>query len=134
MKGSERGDAVCWICGRAGHQTYRFCSVKRAFVCLHCERDRCREYSGSMLPNGTHCKASYAKESERDRKLNRVFIAPAERVRAARERYKKFDSERLYGEYCELLARYDESSDNLHRAALRIELIAMQKEIKKMPQ
>lgn len=127
---AERGDAVCWICGQAGHHTYRYCSEKKAFVCLHCELYRCPNYSAATLPNGTHCRVSYARESEKDRRINRVFIAPIERVNAARERYKGFTAERLYEEYCVLLEKYDKSSDNLHRAALRIELAAMQAEMK----
>lgn len=127
---AERGDAVCWICGQAGHHTYRYCSIKRAFVCLRCEHDRCKEYSSAMLPNGTHCRALYAREDEKARRVNRVFIAPIERVKVARERYKGFTAERLYEEYCVLLEKYDKSSDNLYRATVRIELAAMQQEMK----
>ena len=124
------GTAVCWLCGTAGHETYRFCSIMRAFVCLSCETQKCSEYSAAMLPNGTHCRAIYMKEDERSRKLNRPFIAPLSDVNKARERYTRFNTERLYEDYCELLKKYDDSNDGHRRAELRIQLAAMQAEIK----
>ncbi len=125
------GDAVCWICDEAGHETYRFCSIMKRFVCLRCEQTRCTEYSRELLPNGTHCRAQYMKEDERSRRLNRPFIAPLSEVNKARERYRAFTTERLYEDYCHLLKKYDESSDGLYRAGLRIQLAAMQAELKK---
>ena len=129
MRDKNVGEAVCGICGTGGHKEYWFCSIKGMFICMNCEQI-CKNYSVNILPNGTHCRASYARESEKFRKINRIFIAPPSIVADSRERYKGYDREQLYNEYCDLLERHDTSNDNLHRATLRIELAAMQQELK----
>lgn len=66
--------ATCWRCGTHEAETWRFCSIKKEFVCLNCERS-CPSHSRAMLPDGTHCRSIYFKNSVAARLMERRFLA-----------------------------------------------------------
>ena len=110
----------CWKCGTEESETWRFCSSKREFVCMTCER-ACDNYSRKPLPNGSNCRLTYMQPA------SRLFmnLTNSKDVAAAKEKYEALTVEQLRERYKSLHKTHSESSDSLTRAKLRVELAAI---------
>lgn len=111
---------ACWKCGDTEAETYRYCSHKKAFVCLNCERS-CSQYSRKMLPNGTNCRLTYTYPSG---KLF-SFVTSSDDVETARKKYIQFDNATLKLRYNNMLRAHNTSNNAETRAKLRVELAAI---------
>lgn len=111
---------ACWRCGDITAETYRYCSYKKAFVCLNCEHS-CSQYSRKMLPNGTNCRLTYTYPVG---KLY-TFAANSEDVKAAKEKYIQINSAALKASFENMRRAHDGSDNAVTRAKLRVELAAI---------
>lgn len=118
-------EAVCWRCGTREAESWRFCSVKREYVCINCERS-CPSYSRQMLSSGIHCLSLYAKENAAQKVLSRRFIASPAAVAEAREYWKRRKVETLPDILQKAVEKYDASDDAEYRADVRAHITAMQ--------
>lgn len=111
-----------------GKNYFTYCSVKKQFVCLHCERF-CKNYSAEILPNGTHCFIRYRNEEYKYKLLASRILAPEYDVSAA---VPKHEAEKWTGILFEkfrtqaVLYQNIDPDDAEQRARVRIELAAMQ--------
>ena len=111
---------ACWKCGDTDAETYRYCSYKKAFVCINCEHS-CSQYSGKMLPNGTNCRLTYTYPAG---KLY-TFVANSEDVKVAKEKYITIDSSVLKASFENKRRAHSNCDDAATRAKLRVELAAI---------
>lgn len=51
--------ATCCKCGTTTAEKWRFCSARKEYVCIDCERV-CENYSRKLLPNGCNCHLTYS--------------------------------------------------------------------------
>ena len=116
--------ATCWICGTTTAETWRFCSVKREFVCINCERS-CPDHTAQMLPSGINCVKLHARLDRRAQALNRVFIAGADAVARERARLEKMSDGDLWASFGDMINRYDLETDDRRRADKRAVLAAL---------
>lgn len=116
--------AQCWQCGTETAETWRFCSVKGAFVCINCERS-CPDHTAQMLPSGINCMKLHARLDRRSQALNRVFVASPAEIEKAKKRYEKNSDKDLWANYGDLLNRYDLETDDRARADKRTSLAAI---------
>ncbi len=122
--------AVCWNCGTTEAETYRFCSVRKEFVCLNCERS-CPSYSRVMLPNGTHCMEAYKREvGFAERQLDRRFLSLKADVDKAKEYWEERNPEDAYSLLAKAIAKYDDSVDPKYRSNACAHITALQLIIK----
>lgn len=122
-------EAVCWRCGTREAEGWRFCSVKREYVCINCERS-CPSHSRQMLSSGIHCLSLYAKESAAQKVLSRRFIASPDAVAEAREYWQRRKVETLPDILQKAIEKYDASDDAEYRADVRAHITAMQELIR----
>lgn len=123
------GGDVCWRCGTSEADTWRFCPIKKEFVCLNCERS-CPSYSRAMLPNGTNCWALYAKDATARKILNRRFPANSGAVAEARKYWQRRRPETLSEILAKAVEKHDASDDAEYRANVRAHISALQELIK----
>lgn len=121
--------AVCWRCGTREAETWRFCSVKKEYVCFNCERT-CPSYSRTILSSGTHCMAIYSKENAAQAVLARRFMASPDAIAEARKYWEKRKIETLPDILQKAIDKYDASDDLQYRADVRAHIAAMQELIR----
>ena len=111
--------AVCYVCGATDEErdTWRFCSVKRKFICKRCE-EYCENYSKSLLPNGQHCKKSYFP-------IGSYLVSP-EVIKENRAKYDRMDTLDLIAAIDEMRRRYLKCEDTEIRRSYQIRLAAAQ--------
>ena len=111
---------ACWRCGTTEAETYRYCTSRKRFVCLQCERI-CENHSRKLLPNGTNCKLTY---NYPIRQLY-GYLANSEEVRTAKEKYIKNSNVVLKSKFAELHKAHNSCDDTNTRVKLRVELAAI---------
>ena len=112
--------AKCYVCGTEDADTWRFCSPKKAFVCISCER-ACSNYSSKLLPNGCNCRITYMQPAGM---LFKHFANTAE-VASAKGKYESMTLETLRERYKALHNTHIECEEPETRAKLRVELAAI---------
>ncbi len=120
----------CERCGGVveGKNYFTYCSYKKCFIHVQCEQV-CENYSAEMLPNGTHCKKSYAEELYEYRILSYRILAPECEVQGAIAKYENMKYQELYEKFREGVKQYNliPRDEKERRLARRIELAAMQR-------
>lgn len=109
----------CAICGTTEADTYRFCSARREFVCITCER-ACEHFSNKLLANGTNCKLTLPPKN------SYKFLTLEADVNNARERYIGKTADELRAGFKLLEERYKKSHDATVRATIRARLAAIE--------
>ena len=112
--------AKCWICGTEEADTWRYCSAKKQFVCITCER-ACANFSQKLLPNGCNCRLASLQPSNR---LFKYLANPSE-VDAAKTKYESYSLDNLRRRYRDLNEAHKNCDDSEIRAKLRVELTAI---------
>ena len=123
------GQAVCYKCGTNESATCRFCSHKKEYVCINCERS-CPSHSKELLPNGTNCRMTYLRDENSKKALSRRFPANSEAIAEAREYWSRRKIETLPQILAEAIRKHDESSDAEYKANIRAHITAIQEIIK----
>lgn len=121
----ELKDAVCQKCGEAWDERHKLeVTACGKVLCKACEAE-CENWRKFMLPNGTHCMATFEAEYFRYRLLDMQIPAPPAAVKKARKKYESI----LSGELFEMLAgksrEYKTIRESETAANARIELEAM---------
>lgn len=123
----------CAACGclPEGKNCFTYCSYRRVFICLQCER-ACENYSAEMLRNGTHCKKKFFEEETKYRLLSYRILAPEYDVQGAISKYEKMNSVELYEKFRQEICLYNNipKDETDRRAQYRVELAAMQQVLK----
>ena len=111
--------AKCYVCGatEADRDTWRFCSVKRKFICKQCE-EQCNNYSKNLLPNGQHCKRGYFSISS--------YLVSPEVINDNRAKYDRMDTLTLISCIDEMRRRYVRCKETDVRRSYQIRLAAAQ--------
>lgn len=112
---------TCYRCGNTEADTYRYCSHRKAFVCVHCE-SACPNYSSKLLPNGTNCRLKYMSP------MNKMFqyLCNSQEVKEAKVKYRVLPVNLLKERYKEFYQKHNGSGDSGYRSLLRVELAAIQ--------
>ena len=110
--------ARCFNCGTTEAETWRFCSSRKEFVCLACEKI-CANYSRQVLPNGCNCHLTYIPEDYYK------YLCSMDKFKEYREKYKEFNILQLRGRFKSLKESFLASSDTAARANMRAELAAL---------
>lgn len=122
----------CAICGTTEADTYRFCSGRKAFVCLRCEQ-ACQHYSRKLLSNGTNCRCTLACPPQSRYR----YLTMSDEVEKAKEKYKDKTKEELENGFKLLEERYKKTDEPSVRTTIRTRLAAIEellKERKRCPQ
>ena len=117
----------CAICGTTEADTYRFCSPRKAFVCLMHEK-MCEHYSEKLLSNGTHCKCKLASPPRRKYR----FLALTEDVDKARAKYMDKTYEELKIGFGLLEERYRQVDNPEVRTTIIARLAAIEELLEEM--
>lgn len=110
--------AVCWNCGTVTSDTWRFCSVRKEYVCINCER-ACEHYSRKLLPNGSNCRMTYSPKNYYKK------LCETEEFHTNYERYKSHSTEQLKARFHILKERYKNDEFPKQRGTIRAELAAL---------
>lgn len=116
--------AKCFRCGTETAVAWRFCSKRREFVCITCEK-ACPEYSGKLLPNGTNCKLTYIPDD-----FYRYLHNTKEYEKFV-EKYAGFNLEQLRGRFLSVKESYKRSDNGSTKHLMRAELTALKDLIEK---
>ncbi len=111
---------ACLICGTTTADTYRYCSTRRGFVCINCERG-CNHFSRKLLPNGCNCKLTYMYPFRK----YVSFLANSEEIEAAKAKYLNMTNQVLESRYKALHDTHNKSDSSENRTKLRVELAAI---------
>lgn len=111
---------ACFRCGTTIAETYRFCSSRRAFVCINCER-MCEHYSRKLLPNGCNCQLTYMHPF----KKYVSFLANPSEIESAKEKYAEYSLSMLEAKYNSLYEIHNKTDNPETRSKLRVELAAL---------
>ena len=111
---------ACFRCGTTTAETYRYCSSRKAFVCINCERG-CEHYTRKLLPNGCNCKLTY---NQPFKKYVSFLANPAE-IESAKEKYAGYTLSMLKSKYSSLYKVHKNTDDPEARSKLRVELAAL---------
>lgn len=109
----------CAVCGTTEAETYRFCSPRRDFVCIMCERS-CPNYSSKLLPNGTNCRITIPQQ----RKYSYLTISAD--VFREKKRLEKTETEHLKSLFAVLEKKLLAANEASDRANIRTSLAAME--------
>jgi len=113
---------ACFRCGTTEADTYRFCSARKSFVCINCER-ACEHFSSKLLSNGTNCKLTLPpKHSYR-------FLTLTKDVEKAKEQYTGKTDEELKTGFKLLEERYRHVDKPEVRATIRARLAAIEERL-----
>ena len=110
--------ARCFNCGTTEAETYRFCSSRKEFVCLACEKI-CANYSRSMLPNGCNCRLTYIPKDYYK------YLCSTDKYKEYKEKYQNFNNLQLRGRFQSVKESFKASGDAVTRANMRAELAAL---------
>lgn len=110
--------AKCFQCGTETAETWRFCSKRREFVCINCER-ACPHYSRNLLPNSCNCRLTYVPENYYK------YLCSTEEYKSYREKYMSFNIVQLRGRFGSLKESYRIVEDASTRSTMRAELAAL---------
>lgn len=116
--------AKCFRCGTETAETWRYCSSRKEFVCITCER-ACPEYSRKLLPNGTNCRMTYIPED-----FYR-YLHSTEEYEKFVEKYAGFNLEQLRGRFLSVKESYKGSDNGSAKHLMRAELTALKDLIEK---
>ncbi len=129
MSSENTFENTCGFCGGIyeGKNYFTYCKYRKCFIHERCEI-KCKNYSSKMLPNGTHCKKSYAEELYRCRILSNRISAPEYEVQAAIGKYENMKFRELYEKFKTKVQMYKvfAQDDPEKRERYRVELAAMQ--------
>lgn len=110
--------AECWKCGTTTAEKWRFCSARKEYVCINCER-ACENYSQKLLPNGCNCHITYSPKNYYK------TLCTSEEFHKHYERYKPHATEQLRARFKLLKERYINDEFPKKRGAIRAELAAI---------
>ena len=113
----------CAICGATDSDTYRYCSARRAFVCLNCE-NACEHHSRKLLSNGTNCRLTFPP------KQSFKFVTVESDVETFRKKYNGRSREELKRIFLLLRERHKLAATPQARAELRTSLAAVESLLK----
>ena len=111
---------ACFRCGTTTAETYRYCSSRKAFVCINCERG-CEHFSSRLLPNGCNCKLTYTQPF----KKYVGFLANPGEIEKAKEKYSDLPRDMLVIKYNALYEAHNKTDNPETRSKLRVELAAL---------
>ena len=110
--------AKCFSCGTTEAETWRFCSSRKEFVCLACEKI-CANYSRQVLPNGCNCRLTYIPEDYYK------YLCNTDKYKEYYRRYESFNNLQLRGLFKSVKESYAESNDVEARVDMRAKLAAL---------
>lgn len=101
-------EEVCSHCGAewSDNNPLKVCSCGKGLVCRICERNCCPDFSDNMLPNGTHCKELFKRESYQYRLLARKIDVSTEKAKGAASKYEGMLTGDLFKLFINTASRY----------------------------
>ena len=109
----------CVVCGTTEADTYRFCSARKAFVCIRCEQ-ACLHFSRRPLSNGTNCKLTMPPRN------SYRFLTLSKDVEVQKAKYTGKTKTELMEGFEILRAKYKVTDEPAERAVIRARLAAIE--------